>query len=75
MENKVSLAKQITKLYNQAKSKDFATDLELSDAFFKLSELKDISKKERDFVLDMSVYLGDDEESRGYNFNPEEFIY
>lgn len=75
MKNNFSLEEQITKLYEQAKNDGFATNLELSDEFFKLSELRDISKKERDFVLDMSVYLGDDEESRGYDFNPEEFIY
>jgi len=75
MKNHVSLKEQITKLYERAKKDDFATNLELSDEFFKLLELKNISQKERDFVLDMSVYLGDDEESRGYDFNPEQFIY
>lgn len=66
-----SPANILNNLFAKARKSGFIIDIPLSDCFFLISELTNATQSERDFALDMSLYLSENEDTRGPEFNPE----
>ncbi len=74
--NGTPLHEIIENLIQQAKLDGYQVDKRLSDVFFVLSELLNLSKEYRDLTLDTSILLSEDAESRtDINFDPEILFY
>lgn len=67
----VSPAILFAKLFSASKKEGFEMNIPLSDCFFMLSELTNISDLQRDFALNMSTHLALDSDSRDPLFNAE----
>jgi hypothetical protein len=61
----------LEKLFIKSKAEKFSVDIPLSDCFFLVSELTEITIPQRDFALDMSIHLSEESDSRDPSFVAE----
>ena len=71
--DKVALS-LLESLYDLAKTENFVVSIPLSNCFFIISELATISQAERDFALNMSIFLSEDADSRDLTFSPVDIL-